>query len=219
MLGGGRRAGTIRARVRPIRKFVAWLAAAHELPYPTTHMHLVEFLQVRHSEPCPRGAMKLTHAASDEAQPVFYRIMAWWLMLQSWGTLRFADHRRLQPRNVRFEAGAFIAKLTRSKTWELINLSVHGSSLSIRRRIFETEAGSWTGGIYSRQKRPTKGTTFFQHPVEITKEFNAENYDTTQHLQSKRDCWDHYSIVGPGSSTCLSLISGALTAVAISYRQ
>ena len=30
-------------------------------------------------------------------------VMAWWLLLQSWGTLRFADHRGLEPRNVRFE--------------------------------------------------------------------------------------------------------------------
>ena len=51
ILGAGRRAGTVRARVRSIRKILAWLAAAHELPYPTSHMHLVEFLQVRHSEP------------------------------------------------------------------------------------------------------------------------------------------------------------------------
>ena len=156
---------------------------------------------------------------ADEAQPVFYRRMAWCLMLQSWGTLRFADHRGLELRNVRFEAGALIAKLTARKLWELINLSVHGSSLSIRKRIFETEAGSLTDGFYSRQKRPAKGTTFSQHPVEITKEFNAKNYDTSQHLQSKQDSWDHYSIVGPGSSTCLSRISGALTADAIFYRQ
>ena len=43
---------TLDARVRSICKFWAWLAAAHELPYPTTHMHLAEFLHVRLSEPC-----------------------------------------------------------------------------------------------------------------------------------------------------------------------
>ena len=36
--------------------------------------------------------------------------MAWWLLFQSWG------HRGLEPRNVRCEGGALIAKLTRSKT-------------------------------------------------------------------------------------------------------
>ena len=144
LLGAGRRAGTIRARVRAIRKL---LAMAHELPYPTSYMHMVEFLQVQHSEPCVRGAIRLTHAAfvfmeelsgvperfssnplyvsikkelmatsqgsreskqapsfpvvvlaaleellSDISKPLLIRIMARWLLLQSWGTLRFADH-------------------------------------------------------------------------------------------------------------------------------
>ena len=62
MLRAGRRVGAVRARVRSIRKCLAWLAAAHELPFATTDMHLVEFLQVQHSEPSPRGAIKLTHA-------------------------------------------------------------------------------------------------------------------------------------------------------------
>ena len=63
-----------------------------------------------------RGARSLEDLVADEAQPVDFRIMAWWLMLQSWGTLRFADHRGLEPSNVRFEGGMFLAKLTRSKT-------------------------------------------------------------------------------------------------------
>ena len=44
LLGVGCRAGTIRARVRSIRKFLGWLATAHEIPYPTSHMHMAEFL-------------------------------------------------------------------------------------------------------------------------------------------------------------------------------
>ena len=63
LLGAGRRARTTRVRVRSIRKILGWLAAAHELPYPASFMHLVEFLQVRHSEPCARGAIRLTHVA------------------------------------------------------------------------------------------------------------------------------------------------------------
>ena len=43
LLGAGRRGGTIRARVRAIRKFLSWHAVAHELPYPTSHMHVAEF--------------------------------------------------------------------------------------------------------------------------------------------------------------------------------
>ena len=63
ILGAGRRAATIRARVRTIRKFLVWLAAAHELAYPSSHLQLIEYMQIRHSEPCPRGSLKLTHVA------------------------------------------------------------------------------------------------------------------------------------------------------------
>ena len=63
LLGAGRRAGTMRARVRSIQKILRWLATAHAIPYRTSHMHMAEFLQVRHSEPCPRGAITLSHAA------------------------------------------------------------------------------------------------------------------------------------------------------------
>ena len=49
--------------MRAVRKLLNWLAAAHELPYPSSHMHLVEYLQIRHWELCPRGAIKFTHAS------------------------------------------------------------------------------------------------------------------------------------------------------------
>ena len=57
----------------------------------------------------------LEDLVADDAQPVYFQIMPWWLMLQSCGTLRFADHWGLDPSNVRFEGGMFLAKLTRSK--------------------------------------------------------------------------------------------------------
>ena len=171
ILGAGRRASTIRARVRTIRKFLVWLGAEHTLPYPDNYLRLIEYMQVRHSEPCPRGSLKLVHVAfvfmeelagvrerftdvplyasarkelmasspptseskqahrypiivlaaleeffADSCQPVYLRIFAWWLMLQSWGTLRFSDHRGLEPINLRIEGGSLLAKLTRSKT-------------------------------------------------------------------------------------------------------
>ena len=127
----------------------------HEIPYPTSHIHMSEFLQVRHSEPCPsygrtagvsekfssnppyvsikkelmatslgsRGSKQaprfpvvilaaLEELLTDLSQPAFFRIMAWWLLLQS----RFADHRGLVPRNIHVEGGSLFAKLTRSKT-------------------------------------------------------------------------------------------------------
>ena len=63
ILGVGRRAATIRARVRTIRKFSVWLATAHQLTCPSSHLQLIEYMQIRHSEPCPRGSLKLTHVA------------------------------------------------------------------------------------------------------------------------------------------------------------
>ena len=63
LLGGGRRASTLRSRVRSVRKFLSWLAITHECVYPTELTQLTDFLQVRLSEPCNRGALKGTHHA------------------------------------------------------------------------------------------------------------------------------------------------------------
>ena len=127
-------------------------------------------MQVRLSEPCVRGALKLTHSAyvfmqevaginskltedalytvskkellvaalpgcqprqaprytavllaaledtvtSAEA-PKYWRITAWWLLLQSWVTLRFDDHRGILPGEVVMDDKGFSARLTRSK--------------------------------------------------------------------------------------------------------
>ena len=43
MLEGGLRASTVRARVRCIRRFLAWLAAQQELIYPKSLQHLTDF--------------------------------------------------------------------------------------------------------------------------------------------------------------------------------
>ena len=57
-VGGGRRASTLRSCVRGVRKFLTWLALNRELSYPTSFDQLSEFLHVRLSEPCNRGALK-----------------------------------------------------------------------------------------------------------------------------------------------------------------
>ena len=53
----------LRARVRVLRRFLAWLAIHHEKVYPTEVTQLTDFLKVRLSEPCTRGALKLAHQA------------------------------------------------------------------------------------------------------------------------------------------------------------
>ena len=52
LLGGGRRATTLRARGRTVKKYLAWLALAHEETFPSEVHHVSEYLQMRHSEPC-----------------------------------------------------------------------------------------------------------------------------------------------------------------------
>ena len=62
-LGASRRASTLRSRVRAVRRFLAWLALAHGVSFPTEVVHLTEHLQTRHSEPCNRGSLKVAHNA------------------------------------------------------------------------------------------------------------------------------------------------------------
>ena len=170
LLGGGRRAGTLRSRVRSVQKFLGWLIASHGVGFPVHWRQLTEYLQVRYSEPCVRGSLKLVHSSyvflqevagmedklTDSAmyvvalkelmsqaipgkpprqaprfptillaafedmvhavdRPVFIRVLSLWLLVQSWGTLRFDDHRELLPREFVVTSTGLQARLTRSK--------------------------------------------------------------------------------------------------------
>ena len=53
----------------------------------------------------------------SESATFFLRVYAWWLLLQCWRTLRFADHRGLNPgRDFEVRGNALEARLTHSKT-------------------------------------------------------------------------------------------------------
>ena len=173
LLGGGRRVSTVRSRVRALKRFFSWLAIHHESLYPTSLTQLTDFLRVRLSEPCNRGALKGSHQAFifleeiagvptaerftasrlynvvyrellstalpgkplkqaprmlitmlsalerlvlDSTRPQYFRIFAWWVLIQNWATLRFSDHRGLSPDDISFHGLNFSARLTRSKT-------------------------------------------------------------------------------------------------------
>ena len=173
LLGAGRRAGTLWSRVRNIRHFLAWLAINHGITYPTKQTHLTDFMQVRLSEPCNRGSLKLVHESfifldivsglepslrltssqlyitiyrelmtkalpgklprqaprmfssmlkaleqlvMSVSSPVYFRIYAWWTCIQSWATLRFDDHRGINPRDIRIDCSSFTATRTRGTT-------------------------------------------------------------------------------------------------------
>ena len=170
LLGGGRRAGTLRLRVRVVQKFLSWLALSHNLAFPEDWRQLIEYMQVRLSEPCVRGSLKLIHLSyifmqevagvedrlTDSAlydvtkrellasalpgkqprqaprfpvivlaaleanvialdTPVFWRVLSWWILLQSWATLRFDDHRGKVPSDLNVSETGLVGKLTRSK--------------------------------------------------------------------------------------------------------
>ena len=53
LLGAGRRASTLRSRVRVVRPYLNWLALNHDLGYPRELDHVTGYLQARQSEPCP----------------------------------------------------------------------------------------------------------------------------------------------------------------------
>ena len=172
LLGAGRRAATLRSRVRAVKRFLDWLAVSDAKGYPTELHDNTGYLQGRQSEPCTRGALKGAHKAlvfmeevagvtaqarittsslylvlqkellansipgrppkqasrmfmsmlaaleeltvDDKALP-YYRVYAWWILLQSWGMMRFSDHRGLKPSDVQVTGNTMSAKLTRSK--------------------------------------------------------------------------------------------------------
>ena len=158
----------------------------------------------------------LDELIADDAQSVFYRMLAWWLLLQSWGTLRFADHCGLEPRNVRFEGGALIAELTRSKTLGTEKpVSSHFVTVDFEAHI---RIRNWVvnGWNLLQAEAPYERYYLLPAPSGNYKGFSPRSYDTIQHLQYKRVSWCHYHIVGPDSSMSLF---GPLTADAFFYRQ
>ena len=52
----------------------------------------------------------------DPSKQTYLRIFGWWVLLQSWGTLRFSDHRGLVPKQITVDDTGFTGVLSRSKT-------------------------------------------------------------------------------------------------------
>ena len=61
-------------------------------------------------------AIALELAVLDKGRPVYERLLSWWLLVKLWGTLRFDDHRGLDPALLRLEGGSLLGELVRSKT-------------------------------------------------------------------------------------------------------
>ena len=185
LLGAGRRAATLRSRVRPVKRFLHWLAVSHAKGCPTELHDYTGYLQARQSEPCTQGALEGAHKAlvfmeevagvtaqtrfstsslylviqkqllansipgrptkqaprmfmlmlaaheeltvDDKSLP-YYRVYAWWILLQSWGTMRFGDHRGPKPSDVQVTGNTMSAKLTRCPKRQVIFRMVHIST-------------------------------------------------------------------------------------------
>ena len=56
------------------------------------------------------------HLVVCAQMPRYYRVFAWWLLIQNWATLRFPEHRGILPSSVKIDETGFLAQLTRSKT-------------------------------------------------------------------------------------------------------
>ena len=63
VLGAGLRASTLRSRVRHLRRFFSWLELTRGVRFPSELSQLTDYLRVRLSEPCNRGALKNTNEA------------------------------------------------------------------------------------------------------------------------------------------------------------
>ena len=63
LLGAGKRASTLRSRVRAVKRFLDWLALTNSKGYSTSLEDFTGYLQARQSEPCTRGALRGAHKA------------------------------------------------------------------------------------------------------------------------------------------------------------
>ncbi len=63
LMAAGRRAATLRTRLRAWRAFGRWLNVSYQLGWPTHHTQLLEYCKVRAAEPCGRGTIRGAIAA------------------------------------------------------------------------------------------------------------------------------------------------------------
>ena len=68
----------------------------------------------------PQYPLALVHslefAVVNEALPNYDRMYAWWMLVRTWSSLRFDDHRGLMPAEMDMKNGHLTAVLTRTKT-------------------------------------------------------------------------------------------------------
>ena len=155
---------------------------------------------------------------SDENQPCYFRIIAWWLLLQSRGTLRFADHREIEPKLVKFVGGTWTATLSRSKTL--------GADKEVRSRLlvvdseayFRNRAWLEQGWSLLSTKAPFERDCLLPAPSNNFRgvQCREPRYDRAFAVQTRLKWLLNYR--GRSSSTSRSSTAGLLTMRATSFR-
>ena len=65
----------------------------------------------------PVGLLALVEKfVMTDSNPTYMRMYGWWVLLQSWGTMRFSDHRGLSAADISFTDGSLTGLLRRTKT-------------------------------------------------------------------------------------------------------
>ena len=192
-LGSGRRAATLRTRIREWRRFRIWLRERHGLAFPKDSTMILDYLADRAEEPCARNTLKGVQAGmkfvfraagmgeglwTDEGlkagyaellaqsartvkggtanqaipptagilamlertvcssrKPLLERLLSWWMLVSSWGMLRYDDHRGLSPSEV----------TNTGKCWELLldRTKTTGSDKPVRHRKVSISYSAW----------------------------------------------------------------------------
>ena len=91
------------------------------------------------SRQAPRPLLRILQSVesvvTNESVAAYIRVFGWFFLLQAWCTLRFDDHRGLEPASIRDSTEAFSAVLTRSKT--------HGPDRGPERKVVYMDKACW----------------------------------------------------------------------------
>ena len=60
-MGLGLRSGTLRNRIRALRRYFTWPATSHQVAFPKTEEHMLDYLELKFQEPCTCVALKVVH--------------------------------------------------------------------------------------------------------------------------------------------------------------
>ena len=111
----------------------------------------------------------LEQLVMNETSPMYLRVYSWWMLVQNWATLRFSDHRGLNPSEVAFREGSFHARLTRQRRLDKTKRSLPSLWLSMRVVSSLIVNGSREAGLFFKAWKTSLATTSCQPPHHIAR--------------------------------------------------